>query len=88
MYSTGSRCAGSIVVAHGLCWSVVWGIFQTREQIGVPCVTRRILNHWATREALISYFESELCTLCGSGLSLLIPLNLEGTRDQGAPAVE
>ena len=24
---------------------------QTRDQTGVPCIARRILNHWTTKEA-------------------------------------
>ena len=45
--STGSRRAGSVIVAHGL--SV--GFSQTRARTRVPCIGRQILNHCATREA-------------------------------------
>ena len=34
-----------------LCYSVAHGIFQDQEQTGDPCIARRILNHWSTREA-------------------------------------
>ena len=27
------------------------GSFQARDQTGVPCIARQILNHWTTREA-------------------------------------
>ena len=48
--SMGSRCAGSVVVAHGLSCSTACGIFRTRAQTCVPCIGRWILNHCATRE--------------------------------------
>ena len=51
--STGSRCAGSVVVAHGLSCSVACGIFPDRARTHVPCIGRQILNHCATREALV-----------------------------------
>ena len=31
-------------------WQV--GSSWTRDQTGVPCIARQILNHWTTREAL------------------------------------
>ena len=48
----------SLIVEHGL-WSVgsivvlhqLVGSSWTRNQTSVPCTNRRILNHWATREA-------------------------------------
>ena len=57
-----SRCnsqtldTGSVVVAY-----VLSGLSQvrsswTRDQTGVPCITRQILNHWTTREALLHIF--------------------------------
>ena len=49
--STGSRRAGSAIVAHGLSRSAACGIFPTRAWTCVPCVGRQILNHCATREA-------------------------------------
>ena len=49
--STGSRRAGSVVVAHGLSRSAACGIFPDQGSNPVPCIGRRILNHCATREA-------------------------------------
>ena len=62
--STGSRCAGSVVVAHGPSCSVACGIFP--DQGSNPCLLHwqadsqplhhqgkpgwRILYHWTTRE--------------------------------------
>ena len=48
--STGSRRAGSVIVAHGPSCSAACGIFP--DQTRVPCIGRQILNHCATREAL------------------------------------
>ena len=31
------------------------GSSQSRDQSGVPCIARWILNHWTTREALLLY---------------------------------
>ena len=49
--STGSRHAGSAIVAHGSSCSVACGIFPTRARTRVPCIGRQIRNHCATREA-------------------------------------
>ena len=49
--STGSRRAGSVVVAHGPSCSVACGIFSDQGSTRVPCIGRQILNHCATREA-------------------------------------
>ena len=58
--STGSRRAGSVVVAHGPSCSAACGIFPDQgSNPCVPCIGRRILNHCATREA------HELYTLKG-----------------------
>ena len=44
----GLEHAGSVVVAHGLsCSEASW----TRDQVGIPCIGRWILNHCTTREA-------------------------------------
>ena len=66
--STGSRHAGSVVVAHGPSCSVACGSSQTRARTHVPCIGRQILNHCATREARDSstfcmwlYFVHSLC---------------------------
>ena len=57
------QCVGSVVVASGLqsTGSVVAALMfscstacvssWTRDQTGVPCITRQILNHWITRES-------------------------------------
>ena len=54
--STGSRCAGWVVVAHGPVAPRHVGSSQTRARTRVPCISRRILNHCATREALEMIF--------------------------------
>ena len=36
------RCTGLVAAQH-------MGSSQTRDQAGVPCVSRRVLNHWATK---------------------------------------
>ena len=51
LQSTGSRHAGSVVVAHGLAAPRHVRSSWTRAQTRVPCIGRRILNHCATREA-------------------------------------
>ena len=43
----------SAVVTQGLSCPGHEGASQTRDQAGVPCIVRRILNHWTTREALM-----------------------------------
>ena len=72
LWSTGSRRAGSVIVAHGPSCSAACGIFPDQ---GVPCIGRQILNHCATRETppflfiirkllsiLLVTFECLLCT--------------------------
>ena len=49
--STGSRRAGSVVVAHGSSCSTACGIFPDWGSNRVPCIGRQILNHCTTREA-------------------------------------
>ena len=50
--STGSRRAGSVIVAHGpSCFAAVESS-RTRARTRVPCIGRQILNHCTTREAL------------------------------------
>ena len=50
LQSTGSRCAGSVVVAHGPSCSAACGIFPDQARTRVPCIGRQTLNHCATRE--------------------------------------
>ena len=50
LQSTGSRRAGSVVVAHA---PRHVGSSRTRDQSRVPCIGRQILNHCATREVLV-----------------------------------
>ena len=56
--STGSRCAGSVGVAHRphLVAPRHVGSSQARARTRVPCIGRQILNHCATREALPPLF--------------------------------
>ena len=56
LWSTDSRCTGSVIVAHGPSCSTHVGSSQTKAQTRVPCIGRQILNHCATREALFSVF--------------------------------
>ena len=49
--STGSRRAGSAIVAHGPICSAACGSSRTRARTRVPCTGRQTPNHCATREA-------------------------------------
>ena len=49
--STGSRRAGSVIVAHGPSCSGACGIFPDQGSNPCPCIGRQTLNHCATREA-------------------------------------
>ena len=49
--STGSRRAGSVVVAHGPSCSAACGILPDQGSNPCPWFGRQILNHCATREA-------------------------------------
>ena len=49
--STGSRRAGSVVVAHRPSCSTACGIFPDQARTHVACISRQILNHCTTREA-------------------------------------
>ena len=44
--------AGSVVVAHRLSCSVARGIFLEQRLNLRPCIGRRILNYWTTREVM------------------------------------
>ena len=60
MTSTQARCLlvqstalehlGSVVAADGLSCSVACGIFPDQGSNPCPCVGRRVLNYWTTRE--------------------------------------
>ena len=56
LQSTGSRRAGSVVWLTGPVAPRHVGSSQTRARTRVPCIGRQILNHCATREALIYFF--------------------------------
>ena len=64
--STGSRRAGSAVVAHGPSRPAARGILpdQGSNRTRVPCIGRQTPNHCAIREALDSLFN--LCTYTSS----------------------
>jgi len=47
----GLQRADSVVVVRGLVSPQHVGSSCTRDQTGVPCIARWILNHWTTREA-------------------------------------
>ena len=49
---TGSRWAGSVVVAMGLAALQHVESSPTRDQTGVPCIGRWIITHCTTREVL------------------------------------
>ena len=63
LWSTGSRRAGSAIVAHSLVAPRHVGSSQTRAGTRVPCIGRQILNHCATREAPIFSFLRNLHTV-------------------------
>ena len=54
--SKGSRCAGSVIVAHGPSCSAACGIFPDQSSNPFPLHSRQILNHCATREAPSLFF--------------------------------
>ena len=71
--STGSRHAGSVIVAHGPSCSKHGGSFQTRARTRFPCIGRQMLNHCATREAQACSFSVAFFFFfdggrCGAGL--------------------
>ena len=55
--STGSKRAGSVIVAHGPAAPRHVGSSQTRARTRVPCIGRQTPNHCATREALVFFFD-------------------------------
>ena len=67
--STGSRCAGSVIVAHGPVAPRHVGSSQTRARTCVPCIGRQILNHCATRGVLSLSLNFDILIImcqCGS----------------------
>ena len=87
--STGSRHAGSVIVAHGPSCSAARGIFPDQGlNPRVPCIGRQTLNHCATREAppprsilntriiLLNYSDSKL-SLFRSPLSFPVSLRIK-----------
>ena len=54
--STGSRRAGSVVVAHGPSCSTACGILPDQGSNPCPLHSKQTLNHCATREALAGGF--------------------------------
>ena len=80
--------AGSLAVAHQTqeLWresAVVRGIFSspTRNQTGVPCIVRLILNCWTTREVPGPSFSLSSCRLGKESVELA---QLKGLRKIGA----
>ena len=53
---TGSRRAGSVVVAHGPSCPAACGSFPDQGSNPFPCINRQILNHCATKEAPAGIF--------------------------------
>ena len=50
-FALGSGCAASSVLHVALVVAPQrMGCSRTRDQTPVPCIGRRILNHWTTRE--------------------------------------
>ena len=56
LWSTGSRRAGSAIVAHGPSCSAACGILPDQGSNPCPCIGRQTLNHCATREAPTFFF--------------------------------
>ena len=64
---------GSVLVSHRLsfaCWNV--GSSQTKDQNGVPCLARQIVNHWTTSaksfQPCLTLGDPVDCTLPGSSV--------------------
>ena len=62
LWSTGSRRAGSVIVAHGPSFSAACGILPDQGSNPCPCISRQIPNHCATREAPIHLIFDVLCS--------------------------
>ena len=57
LQSTGSRVWAQQLWCTGLVTLWHMGIFLDRDQTYVPCIGRRILNHWSTREVLFWFLK-------------------------------
>ena len=72
-----SSCSmqASLVVALGLNCSEACGIFPDEGRIHVPCISRRILNHCATREVRIRlvFIWMLSCMICLYILDIKLP---------------
>ena len=69
-----SGTRASVVVAHGLRCSAACGIL-IRDRARVSCIGRRILYHWATREALRFTFNWRIIALqCCVGFCHITPM--------------
>ena len=66
----------SVVVACGLVNPRHVGSSQTRDRTHVPCIGRRILNYWTTREVPACMFKNTFSTKLFLGASLTIFLIL------------
>ena len=56
LWSTGSRCVGFSSCSMGLAASSHVESFWARGWTHVPCIGRRILNHWTTKKVLYYCF--------------------------------
>ena len=54
----GLSSAGSVAVAHGLSCSTARGGIPDWGLNCVPCIDRRALNHWTTREVQSVHFDN------------------------------
>ena len=55
--STGSRCAASAVVAHGLSCSIACGIVPGQGSNQCPLHCKANSNHWTASKALLKHFK-------------------------------
>ena len=80
LQSMGSKCVGSVIVAHRLSCSRHVGSCWTRDPTSVPCIAKWTLSHWATRRApeMISRIPSLLSYPLSYELQLPVPPALKG----------
>ena len=62
LQNTGCSARASGVVAHGLSCPMACRSSWAKDQSCVPCIGRRILNHWTTREVLGQIFRSGIAS--------------------------